>query len=85
MFVISWVNPDERLAQKSFEDYMLEGPSRRLDAIDAATGERSVNTPSAICLGGTLLASTLGYLTVARRRSYRKRDLFRDASSTSAT
>src|SRR6185436_13316569 len=25
VFVISWVNPDERLAHKDFEDYMLEG------------------------------------------------------------
>src|SRR6266481_1023269 len=25
VFVISWVNPDERLAEKSFEDYMREG------------------------------------------------------------
>ena len=61
VFVISWVNPDERLAQKSFEDYMLEGPLAALDAIDAATGERSVNAVG-YCLGGTLLASTLGYL-----------------------
>ena len=61
VFVISWVNPDERLAQKNFEDYMLEGPLAALDAIDAATGERSVNAVG-YCLGGTLLASTLGYM-----------------------
>jgi polyhydroxyalkanoate synthase subunit PhaC len=61
VFVISWVNPDERLAQKSFEDYMLEGPLAALGAIDAATGEGSVNAVG-YCLGGTLLASTLGYL-----------------------
>ncbi len=65
VFVISWVNPDERLAQKSFEDYMLEGPLAALDAIDAATGERSVNAVG-YCLGGTLLASTLGYLAAHR-------------------
>src|SRR5208282_5246815 len=61
VFVISWVNPDERLAQKSFEDYMFEGPLAALDAIDAATGERRVNAIG-YCLGGTLLASTLGYM-----------------------
>jgi polyhydroxyalkanoate synthase subunit PhaC len=55
------VNPDERLAQKSFENYMLEGPLAALDALDAATGERSVNAVG-YCLGGTLLASTLAYL-----------------------
>ena len=29
VFVISWVNPDERLANKGFEDYMRAGPARR--------------------------------------------------------
>ncbi len=49
MFVISWVNPDETLAQKSFEDYMREGPLAALDAIKDATGERTV-TLSVIAL-----------------------------------
>jgi polyhydroxyalkanoate synthase subunit PhaC len=31
VFVISWVNPDEKLAEKSFEDYMLEGPVAALE------------------------------------------------------
>jgi polyhydroxyalkanoate synthase len=62
VFVISWVNPDEKLAQKSFEDYMQEGPLAALDAIETATGERSVNA-AGYCLGGTLLASTLAYMT----------------------
>ncbi|WP_035693344.1 poly(3-hydroxyalkanoate) synthetase, partial [Bradyrhizobium elkanii] len=61
VFVISWVNPDERLAEKSFEHYMLEGPLAALDAIESATGERSVNTIG-YCLGGTLLASTAAFL-----------------------
>jgi polyhydroxyalkanoate synthase len=62
VFVISWVNPDEKLAEKSFEDYMQEGPLAALDAIEMATGERSVNA-AGYCLGGTLLASTLAYIT----------------------
>ena len=61
-FVISWVNPDERLAHKGFEDYMLEGPLAALDVIGVATGEREVNAIG-YCLGGTLLAATLGYLS----------------------
>jgi polyhydroxyalkanoate synthase len=60
VFVISWVNPDEKLAEKSFENYMIEGPLAALDAIESATGERSVNTIG-YCLGGTLLASTAAY------------------------
>jgi polyhydroxyalkanoate synthase subunit PhaC len=61
VFVISWVNPDEKLAEKGFDDYMLEGPIAALDAIERATGERRVNTVG-YCLGGTLLASTAAYL-----------------------
>jgi len=62
VFVLSWVNPDETLAQKTFEDYMLEGPLAALDAIERATGEREVNAVG-YCLGGTLLACTLSYMT----------------------
>jgi polyhydroxyalkanoate synthase len=61
VFVISWVNPDARLASKSFTDYMKEGPLAALDAIEQATGERSVNVIG-YCLGGTLLACTLAYM-----------------------
>ena len=65
VFVISWVNPDERHAGKDFEDYMLEGPLAALDAIEKATGEKSVNVLG-YCLGGTLLAATLGYLATRK-------------------
>lgn len=58
VFVLSWVNPDERLAEKTFEDYMREGPLAALDAIERSTGEREV-TAIGYCLGGTLLAATL--------------------------
>ena len=61
VFVISWVNPDERLAEKSMDDYLLEGPIAALDAIENATGESRVNAIG-YCLGGTLLAATLAYL-----------------------
>ncbi|HXS40878.1 MAG TPA: class I poly(R)-hydroxyalkanoic acid synthase [Stellaceae bacterium] len=63
VFVISWVNPDEHLAAKKFEDYMLEGPLAALDAIEQATGEREANVIG-YCLGGTLLAATLAYMAV---------------------
>jgi polyhydroxyalkanoate synthase len=61
VFVISWVNPDVRLAQKSFTDYMIEGPLAALDTIEQATGEREVNAIG-YCLGGTLLAATLAVM-----------------------
>ena len=60
--MISWVNPDERLAHKSFENYLLEGPIAALNVVEAATGVREINAIG-YCLGGTLLAATLAYLT----------------------
>lgn len=65
VFVISWVNPDEDLATKSFEDYMQDGPLAALDAIKQATGEDKVNVIG-YCLGGTLLASTLAYMVTQK-------------------
>ena len=61
VFVISWVNPDARLAHKDFADYMREGALAALDAIEQATGEREANMVG-YCLGGTLLGATLGYM-----------------------
>ena len=65
VFVISWVNPDERHAAKDFVDYMLEGPLAALDAIEKATGERDANVLG-YCLGGTLLAATLAHLAAKK-------------------
>lgn len=61
VFMISWVNPDARLAHKTFDNYMMEGPLAALDAIEKATGQREV-TAMGYCLGGTLLACTLAYM-----------------------
>jgi len=61
VFVTSWVNPDERLARKSFEDYMREGIFEALDAVEQATGSREVNAIG-YCIGGTLLGSSLAYM-----------------------
>jgi len=61
VFVVSWVNPDEKLAEKTFEDYMQEGMLDAMDAVEKATGERELNLIG-YCLGGTLTAATLAYM-----------------------
>ncbi len=58
VFCISWVNPDARLATKTFEDYIREGPYAALKAIKAATGEEEVHAVG-YCVGGTMLAAAL--------------------------
>lgn len=66
VFVISWVNPDKALGDKSFADYMKEGPLTAMDVIEKVTGEMTVHTIG-YCVGGTLLASTLAWLAEKRR------------------
>ncbi|MGE0715358.1 MAG: PHA/PHB synthase family protein, partial [Alphaproteobacteria bacterium] len=75
VFVVSWVNPDERLAAKTFEDYMVEGPLAALDAIEKATGEKTVNAIG-YCLGGTLLAATLAWMAVKKDNRFASATFF---------
>ncbi|MCX7136075.1 MAG: class I poly(R)-hydroxyalkanoic acid synthase, partial [Proteobacteria bacterium] len=65
VFIVSWVNPDATYAQKTFDDYLINGPLAALDAIEKATGEREVNAIG-FCLGGTLLAAALGYMAAKK-------------------
>jgi polyhydroxyalkanoate synthase len=58
VFIVSWVNPDEKLSHKRFEDYMNEGIFGALDAVQQATGVEQVNAIG-YCIGGTLLSCAL--------------------------
>ncbi len=61
VFVVSWVNPDKRLAKKTFEDYMREGIFAAVDAARKACGTDDVNAIG-YCIGGTLLSASLAYM-----------------------
>jgi polyhydroxyalkanoate synthase len=75
VFVVSWVNPDARLAEKSFEQYMREGVIAALDAVQKVTGERLTHTVG-YCVGGTLLSITLAYLAATKQERIRSATLF---------
>ncbi len=75
VFVISWVNPDEKMAGKRFDDYMLDGPLAALDAIEQATGEKQVNLIG-YCIGGTLTAATLAYMAAKKDNRVRSATFF---------
>jgi polyhydroxyalkanoate synthase subunit PhaC len=64
VFVVSWVNPDMKLAGKTFEDYMREGVFGATDAVLKITGQPQTNALG-YCVGGTLLASSLAYMATA--------------------
>ena len=72
IFMVSWINPDEKLSDKSFEDYIKEGPLACLDAIQKATGEVETNVIG-YCLGGTLLSATLAHM--ARKKEKPKQSI----------
>ena len=62
VFIVSWINPDSKHAGKSFEDYLKEGTLAAIDAVLKASDAEDLNLVG-FCLGGTLAASTLGFLT----------------------
>jgi polyhydroxyalkanoate synthase len=64
-FIMSWINPDEKLAAKSFENYLLEGSLEAINQVCAHTGENSVNL-AGYCLGGTLTMTTLAYMAAKK-------------------
>jgi polyhydroxyalkanoate synthase len=61
VFLVSWVNPDEDMANATFEDYMREGVYAAVAAAKQAAGVERVNTVG-YCIGGTLLAATLAHM-----------------------
>ncbi|MBY0563797.1 MAG: class I poly(R)-hydroxyalkanoic acid synthase [Hyphomonadaceae bacterium] len=61
VFLVSWVNPDEDMAEVGFEHYMREGVYAAVDAVQQAIGADHINTVG-YCVGGTLLAATLAHM-----------------------
>jgi polyhydroxyalkanoate synthase len=69
VFVVSWTNPDQDMAELGFEDYMRDGIFAGLDAVKDATG---IEDPNCVgyCIGGTLLAATLAYMAAKNDSKY---------------
>ncbi len=64
VFVISWVNPDAKLAKKKFYDYH-EAALVAVDKVCEHTGENEINALG-YCLGGTLLGATLAWMAAQK-------------------
>ncbi|MGE0557658.1 MAG: PHA/PHB synthase family protein [Burkholderiales bacterium] len=75
VFVISWVNPDETLSHKTFDDYLTDGSLAALDVVRDITGSAQANVIG-YCLGGTLLACTLAWLAAKRQDRVRSATFF---------
>lgn len=61
VFVVSWVNPkDDKLAHKTFEDYVLDGVGAAVETMVKLTGEPQVNALG-FCIGGNFLTAYSAY------------------------
>jgi polyhydroxyalkanoate synthase len=61
VFVTSWVNPDSRLADRTFEDYLNQGIYAAVDVVTRQAGTKTVNAVG-YCIGGTLLSCALAHM-----------------------
>ena len=61
VFLASWVNPDAKLAHKTFEDYMRQGVYEGTAAAMKQCGVGHVNAVG-YCIGGTLLGVSLAHM-----------------------
>jgi polyhydroxyalkanoate synthase len=61
VFVMSWRNPDESIARKTWDDYIQEGPLTAIEVVQQISGMKTINTLG-FCVGGTLLGTALAVL-----------------------
>ena len=60
-FVVSWRNPDESLAHKTWDDYVESGAIAAIKTVQQISGAEKVNTLG-FCVGGTILSNALAVL-----------------------
>jgi len=58
VFVMSWKNAGEEIAQRTWDDYIDSGVLRALAVVREVTGQEQINTLG-FCIGGTILATAL--------------------------
>ncbi|MSU88347.1 class I poly(R)-hydroxyalkanoic acid synthase [Rhodobacteraceae bacterium 2CG4] len=60
VFMISWVNPDERQRDETWDSYITKGAITAIDKALEETGQTSLNLAS-YCIGGTLAGTLMAY------------------------
>ena len=60
-FVLSWRNPDESMADKTWDDYIEHAPIKAISVVQEITGAASINALG-FCVGGTILATAVSVL-----------------------
>jgi polyhydroxyalkanoate synthase len=60
-FVVSWRNPDESMAHKTWDDYIEHAAMEAINTVQAITGAPKINALG-FCVGGTILCTALAVL-----------------------
>jgi polyhydroxyalkanoate synthase len=61
LFVVSWRNPDESMADKTWDDYIEHGAIEAVRVVQDISGQETIDTLG-FCVGGTILATALAVL-----------------------
>ena len=67
VYIISWRNPDESLGDVTWDTYISGGTIPAIDAVKEISGAKKINAVS-WCIGGTMLATTMGVLAAKRKK-----------------
>ena len=60
-FVMSWRNPDQSMATKTWDDYIENAPIKAIELVRDITGADTINALG-FCVGGTILSTALAVL-----------------------
>jgi len=60
-FVVSWRNPDESMAGKTWDDYIEHAAIKAIEVVQEITGAKTINALG-FCVGGTILGTALAVL-----------------------
>ncbi|KAF1043351.1 class I poly(R)-hydroxyalkanoic acid synthase [Xylophilus sp.] len=83
-FVVSWRNPDESLAHKTWDDYVDGAVIRAIEAVREIAGADRINTLG-FCVGGTLLGTALAVLAARLKEAGQPASALPVASATLLT
>src|SRR4051812_42880228 len=66
-FVVSWRNPDESMAGKTWDDYIEHAAIKAIDVVQEITGAKTLNALG-FCVGGTILGTALSVLAARGKK-----------------
>jgi len=66
-FVVSWRNPDESMAGKTWDDYIENAAIKAIEVVQDITGAKTLNALG-FCVGGTILGTALSVLAARGKK-----------------